>query len=267
MKEREFMKILVTNDDGYTSEGIESIFNELKTYSADVHMLAPHDERSTSGHSLTLNAPLRVKKHGENKYHCTGFPADCVLLSLGHFHKNERPKVVVSGINKGANLAQDIYYSSTVAGAREAAFHGSQGVAVSLCCEFLVEEQEFHFKSASKAVKKLFDLNLLDSFGTDGIININVPNRPYQEIKGIKLTNLGFRYYSEEISHREDGRNRDYYWIVGKLQDYDKSIENSDCEAIEKGFISISYLPIHHHKNFDFEKLKNVLDEFNKGIK
>ncbi len=259
------MKILLTNDDGYESEGLESLHEKLSEVSEDVHVMAPSGERSTSGHSLSLDKPLRVKNYGKNKNYCTGFPADCVLLSLGHFHKNNLPDLVVSGINRGANLAQDIYYSATVAGAREAVFHGVNGIAVSLACKFLVEDQSYHFKSAATIVKKFVEAGINEILEPRTLLNINVPNIELSKIKGIKLTNLGFRNYSEEIDKRTDGRDRDYYWIVGKLEGHE-DIANSDCQAILDGYVSVSLLPVIIGDIVNLDKLKKLIEALNQGF-
>jgi len=259
------MKILLTNDDGYESAGLELLHDKLSEVCKDLHIMAPSGERSTSGHSLNLDKPLRVKSYGENKKHCSGFPADCVLLSLGHFHKKNLPDLVVSGINKGANLSQDIYYSATVAGAREAVFHGVNGIAVSLACKFLVEDQTFNFDTAAEIVKRFISAGINDILEPRTLLNINVPNIKLSEIKGIKLTNLGFRRYSEEIEKRVDGRNRDYYWIVGKLEGHD-DIENSDCQAILDGYVSVSLLPVIIGDIVNLSKLEALIKELNRGF-
>ncbi len=259
------MKILLTNDDGYESDGLELLHVAISKICKDLHVMAPSGERSTSGHSLTLNKPLRVKNYGKNKNHCTGFPADCVLLSLGHFHKGNLPDLVISGINKGANLAQDIYYSATVGGAREAVFHGVKGIAVSLACKFLVEDQNFHFDTAAHITKLFVEAGISDILAPKTLLNINIPNTDLSEIKGIKLTNLGFRKYSEEIEKRVDGRDRDYYWIVGKLEGHE-DIDNSDCQAILDGYVSVSLLPVIIGDKVNLEKLQKLIEVLNQGF-
>ncbi len=258
--------ILITNDDGYTSDGITTLFDELDKMKHEVFLMAPSGERSTCGHSLTLNAPLRIHQFNDRRFHCSGFPADCVLVSTGHFLKDNKPSLVISGINKGANLSQDIFYSSTVAGAREGVFQGIKSIAISLCCKFLVDKQTYHFDTAAKIMKLLLEHNIEDTLDLDGMININVPNVAFEDLTGVDVTQLGFRHYSDEISARVDGRDRDYYWIVGKLSGYDQSVERSDSNAIKKNKVSISYLPVKPHadKTQQEKKLNTFIEEINK---
>lgn len=232
------MNVLVSNDDGVHAPGINDLFLHLKDVS-DPMIVAPLQERSTTGHSLSLDHPLRVQKADENQkiYGCTGFPADCVLIGLGHLCKDQRPDLVVSGINRGANLGQDIYYSGTVAAAREAAFHGVKSIAVSLVIEH--HNDETHYKTASKFISKIVKDNIVQMIPDLCVVNVNVPNLPEDEIKGVKLTTLGFKDYSEDICARVDSRERDYYWIEGIYRGY-REHSGTDCEACDHGFISVT---------------------------
>ena len=158
-------------------------------------------------------------------------------MGLGHVLKNNRPDVVVSGINRGANLGQDLYYSGTVAAAREAAFHSVPAIAVSLVFNDLIHEHKY--KTAATFIKWCLELDLHKTISPMTLININVPNLELSEIKGCKVTETGFRRYSEEVHARIDARGRDYYWIAGHYEGYATNA-NSDCHAVHEGFISIS---------------------------
>ena len=158
-----------------------------------------------------------------------------------------RPDVVVSGINRGANLGQDIYYSGTVAAAREATFHGIPSIAVSSVVDFTNENEEKHFQTAADFILKILDQNIHLNLRKFELLNVNVPNIPMKEVEGYKLTTLGFRKYSENISKREDFRNRPYYWIGGVYQGH-MNLEDSDCQAIDDNKISLT--PINLLENF-----------------
>ena len=229
------MKVLLANDDGVHASGIRTLFKELKT-SFDTNIMAPLEERSTTGHSLSLDKPLRLEKLEDNVYGCSGFPADCVLMGI-HVLKDKRPDVVVSGINRGANLGQDLYYSGTVAAAREAAFHNIPSIAVSLV--FNAVNEIHHYESAALFIKWCLDEKLHEHIPPMTLLNINVPNLKMNEIRGCKLSETGFRRYSEEIHARMDTRNRDYYWIAGRYEGFAPN-PDSDCQAVEDGYIAIT---------------------------
>ena len=253
------MKVLLANDDGVHAPGIRSLFDELKTHH-DTTIIAPLEERSTTGHSLSLDKPLRIEKFDEKIYGCSGFPSDCVLMGLGHVLKGDRPEVVVSGINRGANLGQDLYYSGTIAAAREGAFHQVPSIAVSLVFNSVMEEHRYHV--AAKVIKWCLDENLHKKIHPMTLLNINVPNIPLEEIKGFKLTQIGFRRYSEEIHARIDARNREYYWIAGIYEGFDENPE-SDCEAVKNGLIAITPHALIDRCNKDYSDLGQSIERLN----
>jgi 5'-nucleotidase len=235
------MRILISNDDGVYAPGIK-ILKEVLDEIAEVIVVAPLEERSATGHTMTLDQPLRLTKIKERVYGCSGFPADCALMGIGHVLKDNRPDLVISGINRGGNLGQDIYYSGTVAAAREATFRGVPAIAVSLTMDFFGQQSNIdHFISAANFIKKLVLNDIHKQIKPMSLLNINVPNLPEEDILGVDITALGFRRYSEEISKREDFKKREYYWIGGVYEGFDK-IENSDCNSIEQAKISFSCL-------------------------
>lgn len=253
------MRILLSNDDGVHAPGIKSLY---KTLSAEfeTYVIAPLEERSTTGHSLSLDKPLRLEKIDNNIYGCSGFPGDCVLMGLGHVFKNNRPDLVISGINRGANLGQDLYYSGTVAAAREAAFHKTRSIAVSLVLHSVTEEHRYDV--AATVVKWCLEAKLHEACAPMSLLNINVPNIPLEEIKGCKLTTIGFRHYSEEIHARTDTRGREYYWIAG-IHEGDRLDPNSDCGAIKDGYIAITPHTLVSGCVIELDKLKNVIVSLN----
>lgn len=259
-------KILLTNDDGVNAPGINDMNDYLRKEGHHTIVIAPEGERSTTGHSLSLDKPLRLHEVRDEVYSCTGFPADCTLMGLGHVLKEDRPKLVVSGINRGANLSQDMYYSGTMAGAREASFHGVPSISVSLDCAFASPVEEVrHYKVAAKIVDLFIKKEIEKYIPFRCMININVPNIEYSELKGVKHTKLGFRDYNEHIEKRVDSRGRDYFWINGSLQNIDKGDGTSDAEVVRDGYVSVTTLDI-LDRGEDFSKVISIIEEVNKSL-
>jgi 5'-nucleotidase len=230
------MKLLLSNDDGVMAPGIRALYKELAS-TFDTTIIAPLEERSTTGHSLSLDKPLRLEKLEEKIYGCSGFPADCVLMGLGHVMKASRPSMVISGINRGANLGQDLYYSGTIAAAREAAFHNVPALAVSLV--FSQMSDPHLYETAATVIKWCVDLEIHKYCPPMTVLNINVPNLPVTELKGCKLTEIGYRRYSEEIHARMDTRSRDYFWIAGVYEGFGEN-PNSDCQAVHDSYVALT---------------------------
>ncbi|MBT3585597.1 MAG: 5'/3'-nucleotidase SurE [Halobacteriovoraceae bacterium] len=233
------MKILITNDDGVDAEGIRVLAELLKSQH-EVIIIAPSEERSTTGHSLTLDKPLRLKELEKNLYSCSGFPADCVLIGLSKV-LDKRPDLVISGINRGGNLGQDIYYSGTVAGAREAAFHGVPSIAVSTVIDFENPTGPFNYLTAAKATLTLINSGLVSKLPERAHFNLNVPDCMTQELLGFKFSQLGIRSYSEDITQRKDMRGEYYYWVGGYYKGFEP-IPGSDCQNVDQKYASISIL-------------------------
>ncbi|MGE3608158.1 MAG: 5'/3'-nucleotidase SurE [Bacteriovoracaceae bacterium] len=253
------MRVLLSNDDGVHAPGIRELYKQLSS-DYKTTMIAPLEERSTTGHSLSLDRPLRLEMLEKDIYGCSGFPGDCTLMGLGHVLKNDRPKVVVSGINRGANLGQDLYYSGTIAAAREAAFHQVPAIAVSLAFESL--QQIHHYESAATFIKWCLDFELHRFIPPMTLLNINVPNLPLKEIKGCKLTEVGFRRYSEEIHARMDARQREYFWIAGIYEGFEEN-PHSDCQAVKDGYIAITPHALIDRRSNDYSAFGPVLERLN----
>lgn len=253
------MNLLLANDDGVMAPGIRALFKELSP-NFDTTIIAPLEERSTTGHSLSLDKPLRLERLEENIYGCSGFPGDCVLMGLGHVLKAKRPDVVVSGINRGANLGQDLYYSGTIAAAREAVFHKVPAIAVSLVFNSVTETHRYDV--AATAIKYLLESDIHKTLPPFTLLNVNVPNLPLSEIRGCKLSEIGFRRYSEEIHVRMDARNREYYWIAGHYEGFNENPE-SDCEAVKSGYIAITPHALIDRCDKDYSHLKRCIEKLN----
>lgn len=254
------MRILLANDDGVYAPGLKALKKALvDTGKHEVFTVAPLEERSTTGHTLTLDSTLRVEKIDEKTYGCSGYPADCSLIGIGHVLKDMKPDLVVSGINRGANLAQDIYYSGTCAAAREASFHGFQSIAISTVLNLSKAPDVIHFESAAKYVCHFIDSKQYEAIDPLTMININVPNVSYNELEGDEITFLGRRLYSEKIDQRTDFRGRPYYWLVGEFHG-NEEIPGSDCYACDNKKVSITPLDL-------LNRYSNLIEEWKKRFK
>ncbi len=230
------MKILVSNDDGYLATGINVLADTLAEI-ADVIVVAPDRNRSAASNSLTLHDPLRISKVAENRYRVNGTPSDCVHLALTGFLEEE-PDLVVSGINHGANLGDDVIYSGTVAAATEGRFLGFPTIAVSLVGHHLT-----HFDTAARVAKELVQRLCRQTLPSDIILNVNVPDRPYDELTGIVEARLGFRHKSEPVVKSEDPHGRTIFWVgpAGPGQD---SGEGTDFHVLEQGAVAVTPLKV-----------------------
>jgi len=248
------MRILVSNDDGILSRGIHVLAEALKDM-GEVTVVAPSQERSTNSHSLTLHKPLRITKMKPGHYHVNGTPADCVYLALKKIMKDELPDIVVSGINRGANLGYDVHYSGTVAAAREAAIVHIPSLAISLSTK-QKEVDAMNFESAAQHAKTIVKLMQKKELPKGVFLNMNVPDRPHAEIKGIKVVRTGVRIYSHDVAEKQDPSGKSYYWLGGGYIGY-QNINDTDCKVVEEGFISLTPLHVDATQHQFLEQLKN----------
>ncbi|AKA18729.1 5'-nucleotidase [Aeromonas hydrophila] len=229
------MRILVSNDDGVHAEGIRAL-SEALAACGEVIVVAPDRNRSGASHSLTLEVPLRVTRIAETGYHAVkGTPTDCVHLAVNELVRPE-PDMVVAGINHGANLGDDVIYSGTVAAATEGRHLGFPSLAISLV-------GKTHFATAAHYAAQLVKGMMVHPLPADQILNVNVPDLPLDQIKGIRVTRLGNRHRAESVICSEDPRGQPIYWIgpPGSQQD---AGEGTDFAAIEQGYVSITPLTI-----------------------
>ncbi|MCK5882185.1 MAG: 5'/3'-nucleotidase SurE [Bacteriovoracaceae bacterium] len=232
------MRILVTNDDGVNARGIQVLCSYLEK-SHEVYVIAPEGERSATGHGLTLKGEIRFSHVGANRYSCSGLPADCTQMGMGHLLKDCPPDVVISGINHGANLGVDTYYSGTVAGAREAAIKGIPGIAISTCTDFFGCADDQHFDTAAIFLCKLLDRGVVDLIHEDHYLNINVPNLHSSDLAGVEYADLGKRIYKTDFVESSKG----HYKYVSGMVNYLK-LEGSDCVSISNRKVSLTPLNI-----------------------
>ncbi|KTC65176.1 5'-nucleotidase (plasmid) [Legionella adelaidensis] len=239
------MRILISNDDGVSAPGIRALVNELATV-AELEVIAPDRNRSGASNSLTLSRPLRVKKLENGHYCVEGTPTDCVHLGLTGF-LDPIPEMVVSGINEGANLGDDILYSGTVAAAMEGRSLGFPAIAVSM-----VGENIQHYDTAAYITKQLVTKLCSQNLPAQTIFNVNIPDLPLNAIKGIEVTRLGTRHGSEPIIKEYDPRGKPMYWI-GPPGGAADAGPGTDFFAIHNQCVSITplHLDMTHYKIFD----------------
>lgn len=230
------MHILLSNDDGYLAPGLRILESYLSTEHR-VSVVAPERNRSAASNSLTLERPLRVHRADNGFYYVNGTPTDCVHLALTGLLDDE-PDIVISGINAGANMGDDVIYSGTVAAAMEGRFLGLPAIAVSVA-----SYQPEHLATAAIAAGMLITKLQQEAFKDTSILNVNVPDIPMEQVGGIRATRLGNRHRSEGVIEQKDPRGDSIYWVgpPGEAQD---AGEGTDFHAVENGFISVTPLQI-----------------------
>ena len=230
------MIILLTNDDGIQSEGLTALEESLCSV-GDIYTVAPDRAQSSMSHALTLHRPLRVHELSPRRMSVDGTPVDCVKLALTGLLR-VKPDLLVSGINKGPNLGDDIIYSGTVSAAIEGALLGIPAIAVSL-----VTFENFDFHVAAEFTAALVARWQQQAIPAGTLFNVNVPLLPKQQLKGWKLTRMGKRHYSENIVERVDPRGGKYYWIGGDDLGFAHD-DGTDCVAVHEGFVSVTPLQV-----------------------
>jgi 5'-nucleotidase len=230
------MKILVSNDDGYQSPGLIALADALGQF-GDVLVVAPERDRSGASNSLTLDVPLRAKRMANGYLRVDGTPTDCVHLALTGLSETD-PDMVVAGINHGPNLGDDVLYSGTVAAATEGRFLGLPAMAVSI-----VSHEPRHLDTAARIAVRLVSRLREAALDSSIILNVNVPDRPYDEIAGFMATRLGHRHKAEPVVSALDPRGRPIYWIgpAGPEQD---AGPGTDFDAVRRGYVSITPLQV-----------------------
>ncbi|HIE64351.1 MAG: 5'/3'-nucleotidase SurE [Nitrospira sp.] len=237
--------ILVSNDDGVHSPGLHCLAEALKAL-GDVTVVAPDRERNAASHALTLHKPLRVEEVRSRVFSVNGTPTDCVNLGVLHLLKGKPPDLVVSGINKGANLGDDVTYSGTVSAAMEGTLLGIPSLAFSQpdLDRALHTQGKYHFETAARFALRLARLVLERGLEKGRFLNVNVPNCPSEDIQGVRVTSLGKRVFDEGAIHEQtDPRGRKYYWIGLNGMTWEEGRKNTDQAALAHGIISVT--PLH----------------------
>ena len=236
MNKDDVMHILVTNDDGVYAPGIRALAEALKSI-ATVSVIAPTQNKSGSSNSITLDMPLRATETPMGYWQLSGTPTDCVKLAFSGFLPT-MPDMVVSGINTGSNLGDDIIYSGTVGAAVEGRFFTYPSIAVSS-----VGRGEHHFEAAAKVTSDLVKRVIAERLDPGVILNVNVPNVPYEDIQGYQVVRQGDRHFSEPVQVHKDARDRPIYWI-GKEGEIKDGGDGTDFGAIEKNYVSVTPIQI-----------------------
>ncbi|TJZ73562.1 5'/3'-nucleotidase SurE [Chitiniphilus eburneus] len=230
------MRILISNDDGYFSPGIEALAAALSPHH-DVTVCAPERDRSAASNSLTLDRPLSIRKAPSGFFYANGTPTDCVHVAVTGFMEHP-PELVVSGINHGANMGEDTIYSGTVAAATEGYLLGVPALAVSLA-----SRSPRHYDAAAQVAQDLVAHCQRQPFRGAVLLNVNVPDLPYAQIKGFKTTRLGHRHRSAPVIKAENPRGEPIWWVgpVGEVAD---AGEGTDFHAVAEGYVSVTPLSI-----------------------
>ena len=236
------MRILVTNDDGIHAPGLVALEKIAAELSDDVWVVAPQEEQSGAGHSLTLSEPVRLRQLGERRFAVRGTPTDCVMLALGHVMLDHRPDLLLSGVNRGGNLAEDVTYSGTVSAAMEGCLAGIRSVALSQAMRDYTAGQE-RFEVAEAHGAGVLQRLVAADWAPGMLANINFPGGPASEVRGVKVTEQGFRDYGHiALDARVDPRGFPYFWF-GYGREVETPGHETDLKAIHHGYVSVT--PLH----------------------
>lgn len=245
------MRILLTNDDGIEAPGINVLGKHLEEAGHDITWCAPKTQQSATSHSITLHAPVRLYKHNEKRYSVGGKPTDSILIAY-HLFGAQAFDLVISGINQGQNMAEDILYSGTVGAAIEACFVGYKSIAISV-----TSFSDVNYDTASIWLCKLLENGLADEIQQHEVLNINVPNVAENQIKGIKITHPGHRHYENFVTEIKAPRDVKLFWISGDVV-WAKDKEADTC-VVQQNYISISPIYPDFSKKSENSRYENWL--------
>jgi len=260
-------QILITNDDGFDAIGLKALVEALSPI-AKIVVVAPAKNKSACGHSLTLDKPLRMVHVDDDFYKIDdGTPTDCIFISLNNlFKEGYKPDLVISGINIGANMGEDVTYSGTAAGAMEAVLQGVPAIAISQVCKDRCQDIKngWDFALAKDTISKLAKKILDNEFplGERRFLNVNIPPIKKEDCKGIKITKAGYREYGNDTHRHHNPRGEEYYWIGLHPLIWQES-ENKDCdfEAVKANYISITPIMLDLTSYDDIDKLNTWIKE------
>lgn len=231
-------RILVSNDDGVHAPGIKILEKIARAISKDVWVVAPEAEQSAAGHSLTIRRPLRVRQLSRRRFAVDGTPTDAVLLGINHVMRGRKPDLVLSGINRGANLGEDVTYSGTVAAAMEATILGVPSIAFS---QYYTPDHPVRWSTAEHWAPEIIRRVTCVGWGRNVLINVNFPDVLADKVTGIEITRQGKRKIGDELSERFDPRGEPYIWI-GAQRAEERSTPGTDIEAVVRGAVSVTPL-------------------------
>ena len=247
------MKILLTNDDGVHARGLEVLERIAHTLSDDITIVAPLEEQSGKGRSLSITEPVRLRRFGERRFAVTGTPTDAVMMALAEIMKDSPPDLILSGVNRGANLGEDVSYSGTVSAAMEGALAGIRSIALSQRYAAPAPGERVSFEAAEQWGERVLRPLLDAQWAPRTLMNVNFPPVPAAEVKGIRGVSQGLRDYGRmKLEKRTDPRGFDYYWFgLGRIDHTPAA--NTDLEAIEMGYITVTplHLDMTHSESLD----------------
>tara|TARA_R110002167_G_scaffold120767_1_gene298826 strand:+ start:50 stop:844 length:795 start_codon:yes stop_codon:yes gene_type:complete len=253
------MRILLTNDDGIEAEGLACLERIARALSDDVWIVAPQTEQSGKGRGITLTEPLRVNKLGDKRFAVTGTPTDCVVLAVNDLMVDQRPDLLLSGVNRGHNVGEDVSYSGTVAGALQGMAFGIRSIALSQSLERFHDEVTAHWETAETYGAPIISRLLAERWEPGVVMNVNFPALAPEAVEAVEVTRQGFREAGEmHAVKRTDLRGRDYYWMSfrGTKQQHP---EGTDLRAMDEGRISVTPLHIDLTHMPSINDLKGVL--------
>ncbi|GAB6053904.1 5'/3'-nucleotidase SurE [Magnetospira thiophila] len=231
-------RVLITNDDGIDAPGLRVLEAVARTFSSDVWVVAPQQEQSGAGHSLTLRRPLRIRHLAEQRMTIDGTPTDCVMLAVKHLMQDRRPDLILSGVNRGANMGEDVTYSGTIAAAMEGTLLGIPSIALSLHTEDRGEARWGTVEAlAPDVIRQVTEV----AWSRNCLINVNFPDCPPDEALPLEVTIEGRRKIGDEVQEGTDPRGEKYYWI-GAQRDEDRFAPGTDLEAVYRGAVSVTPL-------------------------
>lgn len=251
-------RILITNDDGIHGEGLQILLKIAKTLADDVWIVAPDAEQSGASHSLTLTRPIRYHKRDDKVYTVDGTPTDCMLIAINHLLKDHPPDLVLSGVNAGSNLGEDVTYSGTIAAAMEATLLGVPAIALSQ--HINPKEDMIHWETACEWAPEIIEKLIAMPWDEQTLMNINFPAYKSKSVKGIHVVRHGKRDYGDNLDERFDPRGRRYFWI-GTLRATGDTSLDTDVGQVFNGAISITPLSLELTNKKMFPKLKEIFSD------
>ncbi len=234
------LRILLSNDDGIHAPGLQVLEKIARALSDDIWIVAPESEQSGAAHSLTLGRPLRIRKLGDKTFSVDGTPTDCVMIALNKLITDRPPDLVLSGVNHGSNLGEDVTYSGTVAAAMEATLFGVPAIALS---QEVSDHADFSYEPALHFGPEVIKRLITQTWPADVLLNINFPDIAVQKINGVRIVKQGLRNINDNIFEWKDPRGRPFFWIGGVTRDNSPTESDTDLEAIQEGAISVT--PLH----------------------
>ena len=234
------LRILLSNDDGIHARGLSVLEKIARQLSDDIWVVAPSVERSGAGHSLTIHEPLRPKQISEKRFSISGTPTDCVMVAINHLMKDAPPDLVLSGINHGLNLGEDVHYSGTVAAAMEGVLLGVPAIALSSC---LLEPGKMAWKTSECFAPDIIRKACSVGWDKNVLINVNFPGLMPENVKGVTLATQGKHKLGDDMVLRHDPRGLPYLWIATK-RTADATLDGTDLKAVEEGYIAITPLNV-----------------------